>query len=1543
MKTRSLVAVLAAVCAAVSLWAADGSWSSNTDGAWSLADNWAGGSAAGGSGSTAWFTNAAPGIVTVNNDNAALALLGVKLGGSGFTLAGNTLSLDSLGFIQALGGSHAVTVPLALSGNTNAALTAALGQSLTLGGVISGSGGLVINGGRVVLTNANSYNGQTVLQTGLLEVASLSALGSGSAPVVLGKGTFRYAGADSADLTRGYTVYSGGGNASTVLDARTNLTVSGRVDAPATGGGRFIKAGPGTVTYTYPGYQNMNRTGTGVTTDTNLVFDTVNGGAGTQGYHDFTVAEGKVVFNAYGQTNRFFSSVTIGERYAAAGHMEVQAGVVQAPDTWFSISRGNGDTNAPYSSSLTVSGGRVELWGLIMGFYGGMPGFKSFPRVVQTGGDIVIANDAFLPETGGAVATLTLTGGTLTGNGLGTGFDLSRGNTAGTVMTVSDSAVASLAKLRVQTGGTLNVTNGGTLALRSTASASAGTVIFDNATLTTYSPLNQPSEWFHGLTAFKLRAGGMTALVPAGQYAYLATPPTADPTSLGGKVTKTGTGTLALYNTELPIDVNAGRLRLMGGQLSTNKPPKTITLSANAQLELAVPHAAEADTLSLTGTTGFELSVPNLAARTELWQANSAAIKRTDGTLQLTTPVGNTVGSVFMTRPVSVTNAWRAEFSLAAVGGRTLGNQGDGVALVIQNDARGTAAYSTNVLSGFGYAGGAAPVTNSFAVALDLTNRRLRFGTNGVFVAQTYDLSALPGLGADMDKTFFSVTYDGAGTVACTLTRKGVQSLTCTFNANLQALAGSALAYAGFTAGNTSTRLEQHQISDVAFSTSASAKAFGQYGGKVTLGASQTLNVGVNPAPTQNGFGLGQLTYADGSVLNVRQAAFPTNAPLTLQDQSTWKTNGFATWKPDGRLAISKAAQNSSGSAYCTNLYPVTGSWVAHFGYDIGVTSAPPADGFSFTLQNIGANDAHSFLTGGLKPGFAIGWRYYDGTLRTTSIRMTTNDVAQVTTYDMSPVDLVKNGHADMTIVYDAPAKLVTVTTIQATGTNITTYAGVDIGAVLGSQNAYVGFNAYVGGSYAENLISDFSFVPAGGGVSDTSWQRGYLALGAASGSGTLVKRGNVALGVQDGPDNPFTNATVRLDEGGLVLRKLVCEPVTLGDDFYLSPKATWAPGGALQTMPAYGSVSGNGVTAKRHVVSQPWTARFTFFIGARGGAADSFSFFVHNDARGPSALGGAFSDAGYGGIANSIALRWNYYEGNAMSNTVELGQNGGWATATRRSNLPVKIATIQLETDMVIRHDPVAKTLALTMAQGTNVIATTFTGVDIPAAVGGNLAYIGFGAGGGGQYCETRVKDFRFTLDTPTNPLPVTACLGTAVLPAGTTNTVTLETVVPDSSFKIASATVGDGAALGLESANANGGTLTLAAATLAGAAAFDVRAGATLAVSNLTGGAILTKTGTGTLALAGAAATYTGNTVLGAGTLAMDAPRLPVGTDLRYTGGATLNLAFAGKQYIRALFVNGAPMPGGQYTAANTAWITGPGILVVTYPPVGSLISVR
>jgi hypothetical protein len=127
-----------------------------------------------------------------------------------------------------------------------------------------------------------------------------------------------------------------------------------------------------------------------------------------------------------------------------------------------------------------------------------------------------------------------------------------------------------------------------------------------------------------------VKSGGLTAGVPSGQYAFLASTPQADPASPGGQITKTGDGTLALYNAEMPVQVNAGTLRLMGAHISTNKLAKTISVAAGASLELAAPHAARQTrshgTAASTGNSDWR--------RAELWKVHSAAIARTDGALE---------------------------------------------------------------------------------------------------------------------------------------------------------------------------------------------------------------------------------------------------------------------------------------------------------------------------------------------------------------------------------------------------------------------------------------------------------------------------------------------------------------------------------------------------------------------------------------------------------------------------------------------------------------------------------------------------------------------------------------------------------------------------------------------------------------------------------------------------------------------------------------------------------------------------------------------
>ena len=261
----------------------------------------------------------------------------------------------------------------------------------------------------------------------------------------------------------------------------------------------------------------------------------------------------------------------------------------------------------------------------------------------------------------------------------------------------------------------------------------------------------------------------------------------------------------------------------------------------------------------------------------------------------------------------------------------------------------------------------------------------------------------------------------------------------------------------------------------------------------------------------------------------------------------------------------------------------------------------------------------------------------------------------------------------------------------------------------------------------------------------------------------------------------------------------------------------------------------------------------------------------------------------------------------------------------------------------MTVDYNAATKIVTVITSQAGGAFTNFFNGVDMLSAVGSTSAYLGFGGGCGGATAEMRVRDFTMTYDSPlTDTLPSQTYLASLTLPAASTNTVTLDTSIASGSFKIAAATVGSGATLGLAAA-VQPGTLAIGAVTQLGDASYPVAAGCTLAVSNVVGGAALTKSGSGTLALSGTVATYTGVTRLTAGTLSLPAALMPSATDLYVTSGAFLNLAFTGRQYVHMLTVNGVMMHGGTYTSANASWITGPGTLVVTYPPVGTTITVK
>ena len=98
------------------------------------------------------------------------------------------------------------------------------------------------------------------------------------------------------------------------------------------------------------------------------------------------------------------------------------------------------------------------------------------------------------------------------------------------------------------------------------------------------------------------------------------------------------------------------------------------------------------------------------------------------------------------------------------------------------------------------------------------------------------------------------------------------------------------------------------------------------------------------------------------------------------------------------------------------------------------------------------------------------------------------------------------------------------------------------------------------------------------------------------------------------------------------------------------------------------------------------------------------------------------------------------------------------------------------------------------------------------------------------------------------------------------------------------------------------------------------------------LTGNLALVKSGAGLLSLTGTTHSYSGPTIVEAGTLALAGPVLADLAAVTLAGGAKLALNFAGSDSVASLSLGGVPMPPGSYSAAShPAYFTGSGSLVV------------
>jgi hypothetical protein len=166
-------------------------------------------------------------------------------------------------------------------------------------------------------------------------------------------------------------------------------------------------------------------------------------------------------------------------------------------------------------------------------------------------------------------------------------------------------------------------------------------------------------------------------------------------------------------------------------------------------------------------------------------------------------------------------------------------------------------------------------------------------------------------------------------------------------------------------------------------------------------------------------------------------------------------------------------------------------------------------------------------------------------------------------------------------------------------------------------------------------------------------------------------------------------------------------------------------------------TVRGAYLTARQNVTA--FVATYTY-VNPSAGGADGVAFTLQNDPRGTAALGAAGSALGVSGVTPSLSIEFNIYGPTGIGMAIHTNGVTGNFQSTSPVNLvsgdPINVTVSYAQGLLTVKlNDPVAGT-----SYTTNLV------IDIPTAVGGTAAYIGFSGATGGLASTQVVSNFQFT-----------------------------------------------------------------------------------------------------------------------------------------------------------------------------------------------------
>jgi autotransporter-associated beta strand protein len=536
-------------------------WNVDANGNWGTGTNWTN-NAVPTSGALVNFLSiiSAPRTITLDGSRTVSGLYFNN--SNSYTIAPGSGSLSfvndpSPGNLTVVVGSHTVSTPVVLDADGLAVNTTFSNTSITLSGNISdGSSGAAITktgNGLLVLSGNNTYSGGTAINGGTVSFAALNSLGTGTS-LTLNGGTLQWNGTNTADVTNGgattVTIASGGATFNT---NGNNVTIANPIGN--NGAGAFTKAGNGVLVLsaanTYSGGTNINGgtlsfaslaslgTGTSLTLNggtlqwngTNTA-DITNGGLNT-----VTINSGGATFDTNGNNIALTGNIGNG---GSGGVAVIGGGALDLLGTNDTYSGNTSVTGSTLSfaalaslgtgTGLTINGGTLQ-WN------GTNTADVSAGRLVTMG-----PNGATFDTNGNNVTLSTAIGNGSTGDltKIGNGnlalavSPTYTGNTnidAGTLSIGGSTIFSTTANVTVASGATLNVPAGGSLTLSNllgtgNINLGSGSLNFNNTVAVTL------SNAFSGSGAFNKTGTPTLSLIG----------------------TSTGTGALNISNGNVEID-----------------------------------------------------------------------------------------------------------------------------------------------------------------------------------------------------------------------------------------------------------------------------------------------------------------------------------------------------------------------------------------------------------------------------------------------------------------------------------------------------------------------------------------------------------------------------------------------------------------------------------------------------------------------------------------------------------------------------------------------------------------------------------------------------------------------------------------------------------------------------------------------------------------------------------------------------------------------------------------------------------------------------